>query len=145
MSQQGPQPIRRPRADDRLVRDIVFGISGYPAVLVAHELKLYPLLAERPRTIPEICDALGIKPRPGEALVSVSAALGLLEEADGRYGLTATAEDYLLEGSPTYFGGYFDMMIRNYGSPPAPLAWPRGRDPASSTWPGHSGLTHRLG
>jgi SAM-dependent methyltransferase len=114
MNQQGPQPIRRPRADDRLMRDIVFGISGYPAVLVAHDLKLYPLLAERPRTIPEICDALGLKPRPAEALVSVSAALGLLEESDGRYSLTAAAEDYLLEGSPTYFGGYFDMMIRNY-------------------------------
>jgi hypothetical protein len=100
MSQQAPQPIRRPRADDRLMRDIVFGISGYPAVLVAHELKRYPLLAERPRTIPEICAALDLKPRPAEALVSVSAALGLLEEADGRYALTATAEDYLLEGSP---------------------------------------------
>jgi hypothetical protein len=96
------------------MRDIVFGISGYPAVLVAHELKLYPLLADRPRTIPEVCDALGLKPRPAEALVAVSAALGLLEEADGRYSLSATAEDYLLEGSPTYFGGYFDMMIRNY-------------------------------
>jgi ubiquinone/menaquinone biosynthesis C-methylase UbiE len=96
------------------MRDVLFGISGYPAVLVAHELKLYSLLAERPRTIPEVCEALRIKPRPAEALVSVSAALGLLEETDGRYSLTAVAEDYLLESSPTYFGGYFDMMIRNY-------------------------------
>ena len=114
MSQHGPYAVRRPRADDRLMRDVVFGISGYPAVLVAHELKLYSLLAERPRTIPEVCDVLGIQPRPAEALVSVSAALGLLEESDGRYSLSATAEDYLLESSPTYFGGYFDMMIRNY-------------------------------
>jgi len=96
------------------MRDIVFGISGYPAILVAHELKLYPLLVERPRTIHEVCDALGIKLRPAEALVSVNAALGLLEESDGRYSLSAVAEDYLLESSPTYFGGYFDMMIRNY-------------------------------
>src|SRR5215216_3385057 len=101
MTQHGPDSVRHPRSDDRLMRDIVFGISGYPAVLVAHELKLYPLLAERPRTIPEICDALDLKPRPAEALVSVSAALGLLEESDGRYALSALAEDYLLEGSPT--------------------------------------------
>ncbi|MCA1598090.1 MAG: methyltransferase, partial [Chloroflexi bacterium] len=96
------------------MRDIVFGISGYPAVLVAHELKLYSLLADRPRTLPEICAALGIKLRAAEALVAVSAALGLLEEADSRYALSAVGEDYLLESSPTYFGGYFDMMIRNY-------------------------------
>ena len=114
MSQQEPHAVRRPRADDRLMRDVLFGISGYPAVLVAHELNLYSLLAERPRTIPEVCEALGIKPRPAEALVSVSAALGLLTETDGRFSLTAVAEDYLLESSPTYFGGYFDMMIRNY-------------------------------
>ena len=114
MTQREPSTVRRPRTDDRLMRDVVFGISGYPAVLVAHELKLYPLLAERPRTLPEVCDALNITPRPAEALLSVSAALGLLEESGGRYSLTATAEDYLLESSPTYFGGYFDMMIRNY-------------------------------
>jgi hypothetical protein len=114
MSQQEPHSVGRPRADDRVMRDVLFGISGYPAVLVAHQLRLYPLLAERPRTIAEVCDALGIEPRPAEALVAVSAALGLLEESDGRYSLSATAEDYLLESSSTYFGGYFDMMIRNY-------------------------------
>ena len=114
MSQQEPHSVRRPRTDDRLMRDVLFGISGYPAVLVAHELKLYSLLAERPRTITEVCDALSIKPRPAEALVSVSAALGLLKESDGRYSLSAVAEDYLLESSPTYFGGYFDMMNQNY-------------------------------
>lgn len=114
MSQQERQVLRRPRADDRVMRDVLFGISGYPVVLVAHDLKLYALLAERPRTIPEVCDALSIKTRPAEVLVSVSAALGLLVETDGRYSLTAMAEDYLLDSSPTYFGGYFDMMIRNY-------------------------------
>ena len=114
MTQHGPNSVRHPRTDDRLMRDVVFGISGYPAVLVAHELNLYSLIAEQPRTIPEICAALGIKPRPAEALVSVSASLGLLTEADGRYSLSAMAEDYLVESSPTYFGGYFDMMIRNY-------------------------------
>jgi len=96
------------------MRDVLFGIAGYPAVLVAHDLKLYPLLAEQPRSLPEICDALHIAPRAAEALLSVSTAVGLLEERDGRYCLTPVAEDYLLEGSATYYGGYFDMMIQNY-------------------------------
>lgn len=114
MTQKEPQTVRRPRTDDRLMRDIVFGISGYPAVLVAHDVKLYLLLAGRPCTLSDVCTALDLQPRAAQALVSVSAALGLLEETDGRYSLTDVAEDYLLESSPTYFGGYFDMMIRNY-------------------------------
>ena len=113
MRQPEPDPVRRPRADDRLMRDVLFGITGQLAVLVAHDLKLYPLLAERPRTLREVCDGLHIAPRPAEALVSVSTALGLLEERNGRYSLTPVAEDYLLEGSATYFGGYFDMIIQN--------------------------------
>ena len=114
MRQSERGPIRRPSADDRLMRDVVFGIAGSLAVLVAHDLKLYPLLAARPRALPEVCEALNIARRPAEALVSVSTALGLLEERDGRYSLTPVAEDYLLEGSATYFGGYFDMIIQNY-------------------------------
>lgn len=116
MREFAPGRIRHPRTDDRLMRDVVLGICGYPAVLVAHDLKLYPLLAEQPRTLLQICDALHIAPRAAEALVSVSTALGLLEERDGRHSLTPVAEDYLLEGSATYFGGYFDMMIQNYAT-----------------------------
>jgi len=114
MGEPEQDPVRRPRVDDRLMRDVLFGISGYPAVLVAHDLKLYPLLAERPRTLPELCHELNIAPRAAEALLSISTALGLLEDRDGRYWLTPVAEDYLLEGSATYYGGYFDMMIQNY-------------------------------
>ena len=33
---------------------------------------------------------------------------------NGRFALTALAEDYLLESSPTYFGGYWDVNIDNY-------------------------------
>jgi hypothetical protein len=53
MRQPEPGPVRRPREDDRLMRNVLFG------------------LAERPRTLPEVCDALNIGPRPAEALVSV--------------------------------------------------------------------------
>ena len=42
--------IRPPRSDDRRVSDIVFGIIGSPAILVAHDLNLYAVLAEAPRT-----------------------------------------------------------------------------------------------
>jgi len=105
--------IRPPREDDRPLWDIVFSLSMGPAVLVAYDLKLFPLLAETPRTLAEVCASLGIAPRPAEVLLSVCASTGLIELCDGRYRLTPMAEDYLLEASPTYFGAYLDLKIAN--------------------------------
>src|SRR5215472_7946205 len=68
--------IRKPRTDDRPLWDVVLGLYGYPAVLLAHRLELFPLLSEKARTLPEVCDALHIPRRPAAALLSVSASLG---------------------------------------------------------------------
>jgi len=111
MNDQSPSAIRKPRADDRLLWDIIMGIYGYHAVLLAHDLRLFPLLTKKPLTLPEISDALHIALRPAEALVSVCVSLGLITVADGRYSLTPLSEDYFLESSPTYFGGFLDVSI----------------------------------
>jgi len=113
MSQQTSETIRKPRTDDRPLWDVVLGVYGYPAVLLAHRLKLFPLLAENPRTLPEVCAALHIAHRPAAALLSVCASLGLMQVQDGYYSLTPVSEDYLLESSPTYFGGELDLTIAN--------------------------------
>ncbi len=65
-SRTGPDP--EARADDRRIRDVLFGISGYPAFLVAYDLKVYPLLAERRRTLREVCEAPHIATRPADLL-----------------------------------------------------------------------------
>ncbi len=115
MSQPDAPAIRRPRMDDRVMWDVIFGVSGYPAVLLAHKLKIFPLLADKPHALSEICEALKITRRPAEALLSVCASLGLVQVQEGCYSLTALAEDYLLESSPTYFGGgELDLTIANY-------------------------------
>lgn len=113
MSQQSSGEIHRPRTDDRPLWDVVLGLYGYPAVLLAHRLKLFPLLAEKPRTLPEVCAALHVARRPAETLLSVCASLGLLQVQGGCYSLTPVAEDYLLDSSPTYFGGELDLTIAN--------------------------------
>jgi hypothetical protein len=105
--------VPRPRSDDRALNDIVFGIIGLPAVLVAHDLGLYRLLAGTPLPLSGVSEGLGLVPRAAEALLSVSAALGLVRLDGGRYALTALAEDYLLPGSPASFTGYLDLMIAN--------------------------------
>src|SRR5574341_1820707 len=111
MCDQNPKAFRKPRADDRLLWDIMMGIYGYHAVLLAHDLKLFPLLAKKPLTLPEISDVLHIARRPAQALVSVCVSLGLITAADGRYSLTPLSEDYFLESSPTYFGSFLDVSI----------------------------------
>jgi len=111
MSQHTSEVIRKPRTDDRPLLDIQYGSWGYTALLVAHDLKLFPLLAEKPRTLVEVCEALNITRRPAEGLLTVCVAMGLAYVQDGRYALTGLAEDYLLESSPTYAGGVLDLDI----------------------------------
>jgi len=56
MNQPAAQAMRKPRTDTRLLDDIIFSLPGYWAVLVAHDLKLFPLLAAHPCTLQEVCD-----------------------------------------------------------------------------------------
>ncbi len=114
MAQDTFSNIQPPRVDDRPVWDVIFAVYGYPALLLAHRLKVFPLLAEGPRPLADICDALKIKPRPAEAILTVATALGFLSLQNGNYALTPVAEEYLLEKSPSYFGYLWDLMIDNY-------------------------------
>jgi hypothetical protein len=113
MEAEAPVELRAPRTDDRAVRDVGFGFYGYPALLIGHRLGLFPLLDEKPRTLPQVGEALGIKPRPASAILTAAVALGFVRLRDGRYSLTTVAEDYLLERSPTYMGFLWDLTSDN--------------------------------
>ena len=111
MSHPNPNPIRRPRTDDRRLQDIELGIVGYMAVIISHKLHLYACLGQAPRGLDEVCKALGLDRRPAAAILNVSVSLGLVQKRGDVYALTPLAEDYLLETSPTYFGGVFDLDL----------------------------------
>ena len=85
MSQHDSATIRKPRTDDRPLWDVLLAIEGYPAVLVAHELKLFALLADKPLSLEEICAAKHLARRPAHTLLAVATALGFLRLTDGRY------------------------------------------------------------
>jgi hypothetical protein len=99
--------------DDRPVMDVTNGIYAYAAIMVAHRLKLFPLLASGPQTLPDVCAALGIKPRPAQAILAASSAQGFVRFNDESYSLTPLGEQYLLETSPTYCGFHWDLLIGN--------------------------------
>jgi hypothetical protein len=116
MSQSEAVTIRKPRTDDRPLMDVMLGVWGYPAVLVAHELKFFELLAEKPLTLDEICAAKGITRRPAETLLAVCTSLGLMTLRGGCYALTPLSEDYLLPSSPTYYGWFYDAWRPIYAT-----------------------------
>jgi SAM-dependent methyltransferase len=154
MSPHDALALRRPRTDERPLWDLYAAPFGEAAVLVAYDLKLFPLLAEHPRTLAEVCEALHIARRPAEALLTVGVSTGLLQAHDGRYALTPLAEEYLLESSPTYFGGVLDLVIARNSAERSPFARVkqavltnaspllRRRDPAAFTRAMHS---HSMG
>jgi hypothetical protein len=96
--------LHKPRVDDRPLWDVMLGIWGYPAVLVAHELKFFELLAEKPITLEEVCKARQLSRRPAETLLALCASLGLVSRRGDRYSLTALSHEYMLPSSPFYFG-----------------------------------------
>lgn len=105
--------VAAPRTSDRLLWDMIFGMYAYPVLLLGHKLKLFTMLAEEPRTAGEVAAALKLQKRPADAILAVSTAVGLLELRDGRYSLAPVAQEYLVEGKPTYFGAYLDLTIAN--------------------------------
>ncbi|MCI0628783.1 MAG: acetylserotonin O-methyltransferase [Acidobacteria bacterium] len=100
-----------PRSDDTKLIRAVDAMTGSFALLVAHDLKLFPVLSQGPLTLQQVAAALGIAERPAEALLCVVIAQGFVESSNGAYSLTPAAEDYLLPDSPTYYGGMLDLRL----------------------------------
>jgi len=103
--------LHPPRNDDLRLVQAVDASMGTLALLVAHDLKLFPAFREGPLTVVQLGARLGIAERPAAALLSIAEAQGFLRSADGVYRLTPLAEDYLLPESPTYYGGMLDLRI----------------------------------
>ena len=102
--------------DNKPLVDIVSGLIGLPAILVAHELGIFSLLQNQAMVQTEICQAKGISPRGASALLSMCSATGLLVKKDDKYHLTPLSRRYLLSDSQYYYGGFLDLLINNYES-----------------------------
>ncbi|HZR81102.1 MAG TPA: methyltransferase [Candidatus Binatia bacterium] len=105
--------MTHPACDERPLWDLLFGHLGFRALLVAHQLGLFEALAAEPRTLRELCEALGVERRAARALVAPCVACGLLEARDGLYELAPVAREYLVAASPSPFAGFLDMLIAN--------------------------------
>jgi SAM-dependent methyltransferase len=76
-------------------------------LFAAHELDVFTILSRSGgATAQDLATTLAIDERPAEMLLTGCAGLGLLTKADGRYVNSPLAEEYLVKGKPSYFGGF---------------------------------------
>ena len=102
-----------PPFDEKPLRDLIAGGLALPTVLVAHELGLFRLLADGPRALAEIAEALALAPRPAEALLTLCASIGLLARRGDRFALSPLGERCFVPGAAEDFGAYWDLTLAN--------------------------------
>jgi hypothetical protein len=127
-----PTPLYR-------LRDSVYAADLL--IVAVADLDLFSWLdARRGGEAEEICDELGLAPRPVDVMLTYLAALGLLERVGTRVVLTALARDNLVSGSPFDLRAYYASLrerpgcreLRKVLETGEPAAWASA--PAGTEW-----------
>jgi acetylserotonin N-methyltransferase len=96
-----------PTCDDKPIWDVWLSMLWLPAVTVADELEIFESLAREPATAVELAERHGFQLRGVDILLSLLTALKFCVSHLGRYQVTEPTRNYLLRGSPFYWGGVF--------------------------------------
>jgi hypothetical protein len=126
--------LEPPTCDDLPLWEIKFANLQAPAVTLAVELGLFPLLAEKAVDHEEIGRSLCLRPRACEVLLAVLAGLGLLAQREGRFTLTPAARNFLLPDSPYYQGILYSREWKLYQTVREALLRDRDREPNTHPW-----------
>ena len=90
------------------VRDGIYAADMLLAAIV--HLDFFTWLAANPATREDICRGLDITARPADVMLTLFAAMGLVEEQQQVVHLTATAREHLVKGSPWFLGPYYESL-----------------------------------
>jgi hypothetical protein len=85
------------------------------AILVAHQLGFFTLLARNFLSLQEIATHLGLQERATQALIACAGAHNLIECNDGLYQLSSLGKVYLDDRSEAYYGKVLDLLIQENG------------------------------
>ncbi|MFU2464097.1 methyltransferase [Pseudomonas aeruginosa] len=102
-----------PPCDDKNILDITMNLYLYPAILVAHRQGFFRLLDTCGKSAEEIAESLDLHHRPVKALLAALRATKLIQQDGEKFSLTVEAKTFLVEGSPNYFGSFWDLMYEN--------------------------------
>lgn len=101
------EPVTDPVSLYRL-RDGLMAVDLLAAAVV--HLNLFSWLADHPATLGAICAHHGLKTRPADVLMTLTAALGLTTQSGGVHHLTLRAREHLTEGSPFSLLPYYRTL-----------------------------------
>jgi 3-hydroxy-5-methyl-1-naphthoate 3-O-methyltransferase len=94
------------------VRDGIYAADLLLTAIV--HLDLFSWLAERPSTTEEICRGLETTARPTDVMLTLFAAMGLVETRGGQgeqqFHVTPTAREHLVKTSPWFLGPYYESL-----------------------------------
>jgi DNA-binding IclR family transcriptional regulator len=109
-----PMRYELPRCQDQAIWDIWLSAHRLPAMSVAEELGVFEILASGPAAAAEIAQRLGLNRQASAVLLSMLAALGLVEVRDARYEISDVTRTFLLPQSQYYWG----PLLRAVGASP---------------------------
>jgi predicted O-methyltransferase YrrM len=90
------------------VRDGIYAADMLLTALV--HLDLFTSLAQNPATRGEICRTLETADRPTDVMLTLLAAMGLVEDRAGVFHATALAREHLVSSSPWFLGPYYESL-----------------------------------
>lgn len=90
------------------MRDGLYAADMLLTALV--HLNLFSWLDTHPATRVGICRAFEIVERPADVMLTLLAAMGLVEERNGVWQLTTLAREHLVSGSPWFLGPYYASL-----------------------------------
>lgn len=73
-------------------------------------LDLFSWLAEHPATLEDICRVFETSPRPTDVMLTLFAAMGLVEAHEDTFHVTPAAREHLVKTSPWYLGPYYESL-----------------------------------
>jgi ubiquinone/menaquinone biosynthesis C-methylase UbiE len=118
------------------LEEIAQGFQRFRILATAVDLRLFTVIDHRSVTVGDVTSLLEIEERPARIFLNALAAMGLLEIRRGRYRVAAVAREYLVEGTPRFYGDLLRMLDRRVWDGYRRLEWslrnnrPVAADPA---------------
>ena len=89
-------------------RDGIYAADMLLAAIV--HLDLFSWLEKNPAPIADVCRAFETTARPTDVMLTLFAAMRLVEERDEEFHLTPLAREHLVKGSPWFLGPYYESL-----------------------------------
>ena len=100
-----------PVTDVRQISDIAYGFMASKALFTGLHLDVFSRLSDRPKTLEELAEEVGVKANRLQALLTACVSLGLLTQQEGRYANAPASQAYLVRGVPAFFGDYYRLQV----------------------------------